>query len=79
MKNLGANNVDGAQPESALALGLAGNFYGTAWKGGPGGDGTVFNVTINSGLTTHRPPFTPIPSRANRALTGGAEKNGPPQ
>src|SRR5208282_3433372 len=43
-------NPDGAQPESALALGLDGNFYGTTWKGGPGGDGTVFKVTTNGVL-----------------------------
>ena len=45
-------NPDGAQPESALALGPDGNFYGTTWKGGPGGDGTVFRVTTNGVLTT---------------------------
>jgi len=45
-------NVDGAQPESALVLGPDGNFYGTTWKGGLGGDGTVFKVTTNGGLTT---------------------------
>jgi len=35
-------NSDGAHPESALALGPDGNFYGTTWNGGSSGNGTAF-------------------------------------
>jgi len=35
-------NPDGCQPWAALALGPDGNFYGTTWNGGNGGQGTVF-------------------------------------
>ncbi len=45
-------NADGAQPESTLALGPDGNFYGTTRIGGTGGNGTVFKVTTNGALTT---------------------------
>ena len=45
-------NVDGVQPEAALALGPNGNFYGTTYSGGTNGLGTVFEITTNGALTT---------------------------
>jgi len=45
-------NVDGVQPRAALTLGPGGNFYGTTWKGGTNGNGTVFEITTNGVLTT---------------------------
>ena len=36
---------DGLNPLAGLAQGVDGNFYGTAYKGGVGGYGTVFRVT----------------------------------
>jgi len=35
-----------------LVQGTNGNFYGTTEYGGPGGGGTVFEVTTNGALTT---------------------------
>ena len=52
------SGTNGAYPETALALGTDGNFYGTTFMGGianstyPIGMGTVFKVTTNGVLTT---------------------------
>jgi uncharacterized repeat protein (TIGR03803 family) len=45
-------NTDGVQPRGSLILGPGGNFYGTTWKGGTNGNGTVFAITTNGVLTT---------------------------
>jgi uncharacterized repeat protein (TIGR03803 family) len=39
------NNTDGNEPESSLILDGSGNLYGTTYKGGANGVGTVFEVT----------------------------------
>jgi len=43
---------DGSNPEGGLTLGGDSNFYGVAATGGPGGDGTVFQITPQGTLTT---------------------------
>ncbi len=37
--------ADGANPSAALAQGANGNFYGTAYNGGAGNSGTLFQIT----------------------------------
>lgn len=44
--------TDGAAPFAGLVQGTDGNFYGTTWKGGAGGAGTVFKITPGGTLTT---------------------------
>jgi uncharacterized repeat protein (TIGR03803 family) len=39
--------ADGFVPSGVLARDSAGNLYGTAWVGGPNGQGTVFKLTLN--------------------------------
>lgn len=47
------NCPDGQYPDTVLALGMDGNFYGTTQSGGiNGGNGTVFKVTPSGQLTT---------------------------
>lgn len=38
-------NANGSNPRAGLRQGPDGNFYGTAYNGGPGGYGTVFRIT----------------------------------
>jgi uncharacterized repeat protein (TIGR03803 family) len=40
-----AVNATGANPRAGLMLAADGNYYGTAYQGGPGGNGTVFRMT----------------------------------
>jgi uncharacterized repeat protein (TIGR03803 family) len=39
------NGVDGAYSQAGLVLANDGNFYGTAYDGGAGGSGTIFQIT----------------------------------
>ena len=39
--------TDGGAPASALILGSDGNFYGTTYRGGANGNGTIFKLTVN--------------------------------
>ena len=43
------NGQDGIQPEASLIFDNAGNLYGTTYLGGSGGDGSVFELSPNSG------------------------------
>lgn len=43
------NGADGGTPSGALVRGLVGNFYGTTQSGGAYGQGTVFELSPNSG------------------------------
>ena len=45
------NGMDGSSPWSALVQGLDGNLYGTTYKGGANGSGTVFKITPRGTLT----------------------------
>ncbi|MFZ0279723.1 MAG: choice-of-anchor tandem repeat GloVer-containing protein [Candidatus Sulfotelmatobacter sp.] len=45
------NGLDGSAPGAPLVQGLDGNLYGTANLGGTNGDGTVFKITPEGGLT----------------------------
>lgn len=40
-----ATNATGANPRAGLLLAADGNYYGTAYQGGPDGGGTVFRMT----------------------------------
>ncbi len=46
------NGADGAYPEGGLILDSGGNLYGTAYKGGADGDGTIFELAAGSGTIT---------------------------
>jgi uncharacterized repeat protein (TIGR03803 family) len=46
------NPADGIWPMAGLVQGADGNLYGTTSAGGPFGDGTVFQLTLNGSLTT---------------------------
>jgi uncharacterized repeat protein (TIGR03803 family) len=47
-----ANGSDGGHVAAGLIEGSDGNFYGTTWKGGDYGVGTVFSISTNRTLTT---------------------------
>jgi uncharacterized repeat protein (TIGR03803 family) len=47
-----ANCPDGAHPYSAVVEGADGNFYGTTFGGGIGGQGTIFQITPAGVFTT---------------------------
>ncbi len=49
--NYDTANPDGANPSARLVTGRDGNFYGTAPRGGANGNGTVFKLTPDGGLT----------------------------
>jgi uncharacterized repeat protein (TIGR03803 family) len=46
------NGANGANPSAGLALDSGGNLFGTAYKGGASGKGTVFEVVAGSGTIT---------------------------
>ena len=44
--------TDGEYPQAGLVLATDGNFYGTAFRGGANGVGSVFRITTTGALTT---------------------------
>jgi uncharacterized repeat protein (TIGR03803 family) len=46
------NGTDGQTPEGAMVMDANGNLFGTTFKGGANGDGTVFEVVKGSGAIT---------------------------
>ena len=47
------DNSDGAGLIGGLVQGTDGNFYGTAYAGGPNDDGTVFSLSMGPVSYTH--------------------------
>ena len=46
------NATNGSDPYSTVSLDAAGNLYGTTWRGGTGGEGTVFELPAGSDAIT---------------------------
>ncbi len=62
--------TDGSNPYGPLALGTDGNFYGTTTSGGgPGGMGTIFQITTSGTLTTLHTFIGPDGSYPTAGLT----------
>ena len=47
-----SNGADGGHVAAGLVQASDGYFYGTTYKGGASGNGTVFRITANGSLTT---------------------------
>ena len=61
------NGDNGSYPNAGLVLDSSGNLFGTAFEGGPFGDGTVFEIGFDSGTITTLASF----NSANGALPQG--------
>jgi uncharacterized repeat protein (TIGR03803 family) len=62
------NGTDGSTPAAAPLVDAGGNLYGTTYRGGASGDGTVFEVRAGSGTITTLVSF----NGTNGALPEGA-------
>ncbi len=49
------NGLDGTEPIAGLIADAAGDLFGTAYSGGPGGDGTVFEIPYSNGSYASTP------------------------
>jgi uncharacterized repeat protein (TIGR03803 family) len=62
------NGSDGAAPDGGVIEGSNGNLLGTTTRGGPNGDGTVFELPANSGTITDLASF----DSTNGSIPNGA-------
>jgi uncharacterized repeat protein (TIGR03803 family) len=69
-------SLDGGRiPLGGLTFGADGDLYGTTYTGGVGGDGTVFDVATNGGLTMLASFANTNGARPYTAMTLGSDGN----
>jgi uncharacterized repeat protein (TIGR03803 family) len=72
------SNGDGAYPYAGLVQGSDGWFYGTTWRGGTNGEGTVFQINTNGGSYTVLHSFSSLSHAAYLTAAGLVEDRNDP-